>query len=148
MTKSYPIVYLKKGKEESLKRFHPWVFSGAIASGTGSLNEGDVVRVCTASGAFIAVGHYQIGSIAVRVLSFKDIVIDEEFWKSRLHSALEVRLALDVVDNPNNNTYRLVHGEGDNLPGLIVMEKLPLCKLIAWVCTVKEMPLLKHLLRC
>ncbi len=120
MTKSYPIVYLKKGKEESLKRFHPWVFSGAIASGTESLNEGDVVRVCTASGAFIAIGHYQIGSIAVRVLSFKDIVIDEEFWKSRLHSALEVRLALDVVDNPNNNTYRLVHGEGDNLPGLIV----------------------------
>ena len=120
MTKSYPIVYLKKGKEESLKRFHPWVFSGAIASGTKSLNEGDVVRVCTASGAFIAVGHYQIGSIAVRVLSFKDIVIDEEFWKSRLHSALEVRLALDVVDNPTNNTYRLVHGEGDNLPGLIV----------------------------
>mgnify|MGYP002744733578 FL=1 len=120
MTKSYPIVYLKKGKEESLKRFHPWVFSGAIASGTESLNEGDVVRVCTASGAFIAVGHYQIGSIAVRVLSFKDIVIDEEFWKSRLYSALEVRLALDVVDNPNNNTYRLVHGEGDNLPGLIV----------------------------
>ena len=120
MTKSYPIVYLKKGKEESLKRFHPWVFSGAIANGTESLNEGDVVRVCTASGAFIAVGHYQIGSIAVRVLSFKDIVIDEEFWKSRLHSALEVRLALDVVDNPTNNTYRLVHGEGDNLPGLIV----------------------------
>ncbi len=120
MTKSYPIVYLKKGKEESLKRFHPWVFSGAIAGGTESLNEGDVVRVCTASGAFIAVGHYQIGSIAVRVLSFKDIVIDEKFWKSRLHSALEVRLALDVVDNPNNNTYRLVHGEGDNLPGLIV----------------------------
>ena len=120
MTKSYPIVYLKKGKEESLKRFHPWVFSGAIASGIESLNEGDVVRVCTASGAFIAVGHYQIGSIAVRVLSFKDIVIDEEFWKSRLHSALEVRLALDVVDNPTNNTYRLVHGEGDNLPGLIV----------------------------
>ena len=120
MTKSYPIVYLKKGKEESLKRFHPWVFSGAIASGTGSLNEGDVVRVCTASGAFIAVGHYQIGSIAIRVLSFKDIVIDEEFWKSRLHSALEVRLSLDVVDNPTNNTYRLVHGEGDNLPGLIV----------------------------
>ena len=120
MTKSYPIVYLKKGKEESLKRFHPWVFSGAIASVTESLNEGDVVRVCTASGAFIAIGHYQIGSIAVRVLSFKDIVIDEEFWKSRLHSALEVRLALDVVDNPTNNTYRLVHGEGDNLPGLIV----------------------------
>ena len=120
MTKSYPIVYLKKGKEESLKRFHPWVFSGAIASGTESLNEGDVVRVCTASGAFIAIGHYQIGSIAVRVLSFKDIVIDEEFWKSRLHSALEVRLGLDVVDNPTNNTYRLVHGEGDNLPGLIV----------------------------
>lgn len=120
MTKSYPIVYLKKGKEESLKRFHPWVFSGAIASGTESLNEGDVVRVCTASGTFIAVGHYQIGSIAIRVLSFKDIVIDEEFWKSRLYSALEVRLALDVVDNPNNNTYRLVHGEGDNLPGLIV----------------------------
>ena len=113
-------VRLRKGKEESLKRFHPWVFSGAIASIDEGITEGEVVRVVTNSGDFIAVGHYQEGSIAVRVLTFSDVQIDDEFWHSRLASALKMRQAIGIADNPNNNTYRLVHGEGDNLPGLII----------------------------
>ena len=116
----YRKVYLKKGKEESLKRFHPWIFSGAIQSTEGELEEGEVVRVITASGEFIAVGHYQIGSIAVRVLSFSDVTIDDEFWSSRLMSAFRMRQSIGIVDNPHNNTYRLVHGEGDNIPGLVI----------------------------
>ena len=113
-------VRLRKGKEESLKRFHPWVFSGAIASIDEGITEGEVVRVVTNSGDFIAVGHYQEGSIAVRVLTFSDVQIDDDFWHSRLASALQMRQAIGIADNPNNNTYRLVHGEGDNLPGLII----------------------------
>ena len=113
-------VRLRKGKEESLKRFHPWVFSGAIATIDEGIAEGEVVRVVTNSGDFIAVGHYQEGSIAVRVLTFSDVQIDDEFWHSRLASALKMRQAIGIADNPNNNTYRLVHGEGDNLPGLII----------------------------
>ena len=116
----YKTVVLKRGKEESLKRFHPWVFSGAIHHMENGVEEGEIVRVVTENGDFIAVGHYQIGSIAVRVLSFHDVTIDADFWESRLKSALDVRLAIGVADNPNNNTYRLVHGEGDNLPGLII----------------------------
>ncbi len=116
----YKQIRLRKGKDESLRRFHPWVFSGAIQSMDDGIEEGETVRVVTVSGGFIAVGHYQQGSIAVRVLSFRDIVIDDEFWTSRLQSALQMRLAIGVADNPQNNTYRLVHGEGDNLPGLIV----------------------------
>ncbi|MGM9717245.1 MAG: class I SAM-dependent rRNA methyltransferase [Prevotella sp.] len=116
----YRKVYLKKGKEESLKRFHPWIFSGAIQSTEGELEEGEVVRVITAGGEFIAVGHYQIGSIAVRVLSFSDVTIDDEFWSSRLRSAFRMRQSIGIVDNPHNNTYRLVHGEGDNIPGLVI----------------------------
>ena len=113
-------VRLRKGKEESLKRFHPWVFSGAIAQIDEGVAEGEVVRVVTNSGDFIAVGHYQEGSIAVRVLTFSDVQIDDEFWHARLSSALQMRQAIGIADNPNNNTYRLVHGEGDNLPGLII----------------------------
>lgn len=113
-------VRLRKGKEESLKRFHPWVFSGAIATIDEGIAEGEVVRVVTNSGDFIAVGHYQEGSIAVRVLTFSDVQIDDEFWHSRLASALKMRQSIGIADNPNNNTYRLVHGEGDNLPGLII----------------------------
>lgn len=113
-------VRLRKGKEESLKRFHPWVFSGAIAAIDEGISEGDVVRVLTNTGDFIAVGHYQEGSIAVRVLTFSDVQIDDKFWHSRLLSALKMRQAIGIADNPNNNTYRLVHGEGDNLPGLII----------------------------
>ncbi|WP_028904271.1 MULTISPECIES: class I SAM-dependent rRNA methyltransferase [unclassified Prevotella] len=113
-------LYLKRGKEESLLRFHPWVFSGAIQQADEDLEDGDLVRVLTNHGDFIAVGHFQKGSIAVRVLSFRDVAIDADFWASRLASALEVRQSIGIADNPQNNTYRLVHGEGDNLPGLII----------------------------
>ncbi|MBQ1626996.1 MAG: class I SAM-dependent rRNA methyltransferase [Prevotella sp.] len=116
----YKKIYLKRGKEESLKRFHPWVFSGAIHHADDGIQEGEIVRVLTNEGEFIAVGHYQVGSIAVRVLSFHDVAIDESFWESRLTAAFDVRKAIRVAQNPNNNTYRLVHGEGDNLPGLII----------------------------
>ena len=113
-------VFLKRGKEESLLRFHPWVFSGAIQQADEGIGEGEVVRVVNSQGDFIAVGHYQMGSIAVRVLSFHDESIDEVFWGRRLASALQVRLSIGLSDNPQNNTYRLVHGEGDLLPGLVI----------------------------
>ncbi len=113
-------VYLKKGKEDSLRRFHPWVFSGAIQRMDEGIREGDIVRVYNAQGEFLAVGHYQIGSISVRVLSFRDVPVDEAFWKSRLKVALDMRISIGIADNPQNNTYRLIHGEGDNLPGLVV----------------------------
>ncbi|MFA4181206.1 class I SAM-dependent rRNA methyltransferase [Xylanibacter rodentium] len=116
----YKQIYLKRGKEDSLKRFHPWVFSGAIHHADDGIEEGDTVRVITSSGDFIAVGHYQIGSIAVRVLSFRDVTVDSSFWESRIRSALRLRVAMGIADNSTNNTYRLVHGEGDNLPGLVV----------------------------
>lgn len=116
----YKSIYLKKGKEESLRRFHPWVFSGAIARADEGIEEGDIVRVITSGGDFIALGHYQVGSIAVRVLSFEDITIDDAFWQERLSSALRMRQSIGIADNPVNNTYRLVHGEGDNLPGLVI----------------------------
>ena len=116
----YKKIYLKKGKEESLKRFHPWVFSGAIQHQPEDVDEGEVVRVMTAGGDFIAVGHYQIGSIAVRVLSFDDVAIDDAFWSAKLQSAFAMRRSIGIIDNPSNNTYRLVHGEGDNIPGLII----------------------------
>ena len=117
---AYKKVYLKAGKEESLKRFHPWVFSGAIARIEGEPEEGEVVDVYTSKKEFIACGHFQIGSIAVRVLTFRQEVINRDFWKHRLEVALDLRRSLNLVDNPENNTYRLVHGEGDNLPGLII----------------------------
>lgn len=116
----YRTIQLKKGKEESLRRFHPWVFSGAIQHIDNGIGEGDIVRVMTNSGEFIAVGHYQIGSIAVRVLSFKEEEIGSAYWEERLASALAMRQSIGIADNPENNTYRLIHGEGDGLPGLIV----------------------------
>lgn len=116
----YKNVYLKRGKEESLKRFHPWIFSGAIHHADEGIEEGEIVRVITADGEFIAVGHYQIGSIAVRVLSFHDECIDISFWRASLESALQMRIAVGIADCLQNNTYRLVHGEGDNLPGLVI----------------------------
>jgi len=117
MTKN---VYLKRGKEESLERFHPWVFSGAIERADDGIEDGDTVNVLKNNGDFIAVGHFQRGTIMVRVLSFKDEPIDEDFFARRLRSALEMRVALGIADNERNNTYRLIHGEGDNLPGLVV----------------------------
>lgn len=116
----YKTITLKRGKEESLKRFHPWVFSGAIARADEGIEEGETVRVLTSNDQFIALGHYQVGSIAVRVLSFEDIEITPAFWEERLNEALKMRIAIGIADNPQNNTYRLIHGEGDNLPGLVV----------------------------
>lgn len=116
----YKTITLKKGKDESLKRFHPWIFSGAIKHCEDGIDEGDTVRVIKENGDFIAIGHYQVGSIAVRVLSFEEIEIDENFFTERLVMAFEMRKSIGVADNPANNTYRLVHGEGDNLPGLVI----------------------------
>lgn len=113
-------IYLKKGKEESLKRFHPWVFSGAIARADEGIEEGELVKVMDAQGNFLAVGHAQIGSIAVRVLSFREEPIDAAFWEHRLHVALDLRRSIGLIDDPRTNAFRLVHGEGDNLPGLII----------------------------
>ena len=114
-------VYLKSGKEESLKRFHPWVFSGAISKVEGKVQEGDIVDVYTSANEFIARGHYQIGSIMVRVLTFNELeAIDATFWKNRLQEAYLKRVAIGIDSCHNNNTYRLVYGEGDNLPGLVI----------------------------
>ena len=113
-------LYLKRGKEESLKRFHPWIFSGAVQRIDGNPNEGEIVDVYTSEGYFIAKGHWQIGSIAVRVLTFENEDIDIDFWKTRLQTALNVRRSIGVSGVENNNTYRLVHGEGDCFPGLII----------------------------
>lgn len=132
----YRKVYLKHGKEESLLRFHPWIFSGAIHHIDNGISEGDVVRVETADGRYVATGHYQGGSIAVRVLSFIDVPIDVAFWQQRLQSALLARrsmgfsvvsdlqsTAVDDRDLPSRHlttAFRLVHGEGDMLSGLVI----------------------------
>ncbi|MBQ3875799.1 MAG: class I SAM-dependent rRNA methyltransferase [Bacteroidaceae bacterium] len=117
---AYNTLYLKKGKDESLKRFHPWVFSGALQQIPSGLEEGSIVRVLDNDGKFIAVGHWQIGSIAVRVLSFDDEEINFDFWKRRLKVADDVRRSIGVAGRADNTTYRMVHGEGDNLPGLVI----------------------------
>lgn len=116
----YKSIYLKKGKEESLNRFHPWIFSGAIHHMDDNIEEGEFVNIFTASNEFIAVGHYQIGSIAIRVLTFSKVEISYDFWCDRLSSALKMRQNVGIADNNMNNTYRLVHGEGDYLPGLVI----------------------------
>ena len=115
-------IILRKGKEESLGRFHPWIFSGAIhhTEGSAPLEEGDIVEVLASDGRFLAIGHWQIGSIAVRVLTFKRQRIDQAFWQKRLAAALDVRRAIGVAGREDNDIYRLVHGEGDNLPGLVI----------------------------
>ncbi len=113
-------VYLKPKKEESLLRFHPWVFSGAIQTMEGAPEEGDLVKVFSSNNRFLAIGHYQIGSIAVRILSFKEITIDNSFWADRIRTAYTLRRSLGLTEVENNNTFRLIHGEGDNLPGLII----------------------------
>ena len=114
------LIILRKGKDESIKRFHPWIFSGAVHHIEGDLTEGDVVTVLNSDGNFVALGHWQVGSIAVRVLTFRRQKIDVEFWKKRLATALDVRKSIGVAGTAYNNMYRLVHGEGDNLPGLII----------------------------
>ena len=116
----YKTIYLKRGKEESLRRFHPWVFSGAIHHADEEISDGDIIRVVGADGTFLAVGHFQMGTISVRVLSFHDIEIDDTFWTSRLTEAFRVRQLLALTNRQDSNTYRLVHGEGDMLPGLVI----------------------------
>lgn len=125
--KLYRNLFLKRGKADSLGRRHPWVFSGAVHHIEGDALEGDKLRVLDDDGRFVAVGHWQIGSIALRVLSFEDEVIDAGFYAGRLAVALDVRKKIGVVrtganDNRENRNdmYRLVHGEGDFLPGLII----------------------------
>lgn len=113
-------IILRKGREDSLRRFHPWVFSGAIAEMQGNPSEGDIVSVYASDGAFLAYGHYQIGSIAVRVLSFDDSALRPDFWEIMLSRALNVRKSCGLDGNAQTDCYRLVHGEGDNLPGLII----------------------------
>ncbi len=117
--KNRAVFTLRRGKEESLDRFHPWVFSGAISNIPTGIEEGDVVAVEASDGRFIGVGHYQIGSIAVRILDFNDTEIDKSFFAQRLKEALSLRRSLRL-DQFDNNAYRLVHGEGDFLPGLVV----------------------------
>ena len=118
----YRQIRLKRGKDESLKRFHPWIFSGAIQQIEEGVEEGDLVRVVNNNDDFIAIGHYQQGSIAVRVLTFSDVAIDDNYWRSRLQSALQMRQAIGLVSDSSeySDSYRLVHGEGDMVPGLII----------------------------
>lgn len=113
-------IYLRRGKAESLRRFHPWVFSGAIASSDGKLKEGETVRVISNDGEIMGYGHYQIGSIAVRMLTFENEEINDAFWQQRLSEAFSLRSALQLTGRENNTIYRLVHGEGDRLPGLVI----------------------------
>lgn len=119
MKEILPEIRLKKGKESSLERLHPWVFSGAVASLPEGIEEGDVVRVVTNGGDNVGVGHYQIGSIAVRILQFGVEKLDDDYFGQRLYKAMELRKALGLI-RPDNNCYRLVHGEGDFMPGLVV----------------------------
>ena len=113
-------VFLRKGRDESVRRFHPWVFSGSIANVQGTPQEGDIVSVYAADGTFLACGHWQIGSIAVRILSFDSDVLAPDFWEIMIRRALGVRVAASLVGQPQTDCYRLVHGEGDNLPGLVI----------------------------
>lgn len=120
MNNSYPVITLKRGKEESLLRFHPWVFSGAVASQPQNLEEGDIVEVHSSDGRLIGIGHYQIGSIVVRILEFgQRREINREFFAERIEAAFNLRKTLKLI-RPDNNAYRLVHGEGDFLPGLVI----------------------------
>jgi 23S rRNA (cytosine1962-C5)-methyltransferase len=117
-------VFLKHGRDESLRRFHPWVFSGAVAQVQGSPAEGDIVGVYSAEGQFLASGHWQIGSIAVRILSFDADPTAPDFWTNSIARALEARIAVGLYSEGSEQTettcFRLIHGEGDGLPGLII----------------------------
>ncbi len=113
-------IYLKKGREESLKRYHPWVFSGAINNIDGKPTDGSLVDVYSFSGEYLGCGHYQEGSISVRILSFDRLAHNSDFWRIRIGEALKARLAFGLSDSLSTNAYRLVHGEGDSLPGLII----------------------------
>ncbi len=119
MSSQLKTIVLKRGKEESLLRFHPWVFSGAIATLPEGIEEGETVRVEASDGRLLGVGHYEIGSIAVRMLDSGDRGIDTDFYAERLAQAWDLRKKLGLI-RPDNSTFRLVHGEGDFLPGCVV----------------------------
>ncbi|MFN4234773.1 MAG: class I SAM-dependent rRNA methyltransferase [Bacteroidia bacterium] len=120
MNNKYPIIQLAKGKEHSVKRFHPWIFSGAIKKMEEGIREGDVVKVVSSNNEVLGIGHFQHGSIAVRLLSFKDENINQTFWEEKISSAYQERIYTGIANNKNLNVYRLVFAEGDNLPGLII----------------------------
>jgi len=113
-------IVLKSGKDQAILRFHPWIFSGAIKKTEGKPAEGDLVEVYSDKNDFLALGHYQVGSIAVRIVSFVQVDIDYAFWRSKLYQAYKLRQDLGLTENPETNVYRLIHGEGDGLPGLII----------------------------
>lgn len=113
-------IILKSGKDQSVRRYHPWIFSGAIKKIYGSPSEGDIVDVYDNKDSFLATGHYQPGSIAVRILSFRKEKIDNDFFRERFRKAFEYRQSLGLTNNSDTNVYRLVHAEGDGLPGLII----------------------------
>jgi len=117
---SYIKVILKSGKDQSVRRYHPWVFSGAIKKIKGVVNEGDLVEVFDNKDEFLAIGHYQIGSIAIRILSFSQRDIEDSFWRERIEKAWKLRTGLGLLNEDYNNSFRLIHAEGDNLPGLII----------------------------
>jgi 23S rRNA (cytosine1962-C5)-methyltransferase len=120
MLEDYTKVVLKSGKDQSLKRFHPWVFSGAIKKMYGTVNEGDLVTVYSNKDEFLGIGHYQIGSIAIRIVSFTEVEPDYDFWKSKIESAWKLRESLGYTNDTETNVFRLIHAEGDGMPGLIV----------------------------
>lgn len=113
-------IFLKKRKEEPVLRFHPWVFSGAIRNIEGDVANGDIVEIYSAKGQFLAKGHYNDGSIAVRLFAFEDVDINQDFWNTKLQKAFAYRKRLGLIDSDSTNCYRLIHAEGDGLPGLII----------------------------
>ncbi|MEO0896549.1 MAG: class I SAM-dependent rRNA methyltransferase [Bacteroidota bacterium] len=117
---TYPKIILKRGKTSSLERFHPWVFSGAILEKPSNLVEGEVVEVYSEEGKYLASGHFQIGSIMVRVFTFEQQAIEEDFWRKKVRAAVDHRKKVGLLDMPSTNMFRLIHGEGDGFPGLIV----------------------------
>lgn len=120
MNPLYPVIKLREGKDEAVKRFHPWIFSGAITEAAPNLQAGDTVTVINSHDEILGTGFCEAGNIAVKLLSFENTKIGAMFWQQRLNAALKTRKALGFIDNPHTNCFRLVHSEGDNLPGLII----------------------------
>nr|WP_319267975.1 class I SAM-dependent rRNA methyltransferase [uncultured Draconibacterium sp.] len=120
MAKEFVKVVLKSGKDQSVLRFHPWVFSGAIKKMYGTPAEGDLVKVYSNKDQFLGIGHYQVGSIAIRIVSFEEVEPDYDFWRSKIESAWNLRKMTGFDNNPETNVFRLIHAEGDGMPGLIV----------------------------
>ena len=116
----YPIIKLRRGKDEAVKRYHPWIFSGAIETAAPDLQAGDLVTVVDSKNNILGTGFAEAGNIAVKILAFENVKIDKFFWKERLNKAFELRKLMGLTDNEHTNCYRLVHSEGDELPGLII----------------------------